>query len=394
MSPLQAGRLLLVTNNLKRYQANTQMEDVINWLKDQPGVLELNVRRLYLDGQPVLKAVLEAIELHRADVVLFVDGPPLLELSLDELVEIRRLVYVAMFFGDIFAHFDSTYKYYTQVIDCGLVDETVEVGRFKLYGTDALFVPYAYLPGVPDAEEAQKTIPVSFIGRTDRFGRMEYIQAANKTFHISLYGVGTPNGPVNKEQMIRIFKTSQINLNFTGVQLDQPYRHARPIDLRVRSAKGRCQEISQHGGFVLSENAPDLALLFKPGVEIDVFDSRKELIDKIEYYLTHPEVTREMALRARKRAHENYRVDAVWSQVVNELMAKARERSGRLPRPDLSPIADEELELTISREMVTIAKSLVRNHELAKLASYVRREGTTKIVRRAALWARGRRWGY
>ncbi len=394
MSEIKTGRLLLVTNNLNRYQANTQMEDVINWLKGQPSVQELNVRHYYLEGQPVFKALIEAIELHKSDLVMFVDGPPLLELSLNELNEIRKIAYVAMFFGDIFAHFDSTYKYYTQVIDCALVDESVEVGRFKLYGSDALFVPYAYLPGTPDFDEVQKTITVSFIGRTDRFGRMEYINAANKTFPISLYGVGTPNGPVNKAQMIQIFKSSQINLNFTGVQLDQPYRHAGPIDLLVRSAKGRCQEISQHGGFVLSENAPEIDLLFKPGVEIDLFDSQKELIDKIAYYLDHPEVTREMAIRAKKRAYEMYRVEVVWRRVVNELIVKARARKGRMTRPDLPLMADEELELSISREMVTIAKSFVHKREWAKLVSYISKEGATKIFRRVALWARGRRWGY
>jgi hypothetical protein len=386
------NHFILVTNNLNRYQANTQMKDVIDWILSQPGVCELNIRNIFLSGISVVDYLLNIIEESSAELLIFIDGPPLLELSPQDLNRIRSKSYIAMFFGDIFAHFQSSYKYFTQVIDCALVDESVEVGRFKLYGVDSIFVPYAYQVKEIEENEITKKIPISFIGRMDRVGRKEYIELAKKHFPITLYGVGTQNGPIKNEDMDVVFRSSIINLNFTGVQFYQPYSNAKPIDLLVKSAKGRCQEVALRGGFVLSENAPEIEKLFIPGQEIDIFDNHIEFLEKIDFYIKNPHIAANIAQKGKLRANLNYRIDIVWGRTIMDLIQKAKVKKYNSTLYAKSEIIalDNELKLSISREFIAEFKRSFKSINIYKIYTFVKLIGIIKTLKYILKYLQGR----
>lgn len=385
-------RIIIVTNNLNRYSANTQMQDVINWILSQPETIEINIRSIFLSGGSVVEYLTNFIDASKAELLIFIDGPPLLELSIFDMKLLSSKIYVAMFFGDIFAHFQSCYKYYTQVIDCALVDESVETGRFKLYGVDSIFVPYTYDVNDSIGDNFAKELPLSFIGRMDRVGRREYLDLAAKHFPISIYGVGTPKGPVTNMEMDKIFRTSIINLNFTGVQFYQPYRYANTIDLRVRSAKGRCQEIALRGGFVLSENAPEIEKLFIPGKEIDVFDNNEEFLEKINFYLKNPDIANKIAEKGKKRANLNYRIEIVWTKTISDLTQKARIRNLKphivtgLERVTF----DQELELSIAREFILVLKGYLKPVDVYKVQFFLKIIGIKKAFKHLLNYLLGR----
>lgn len=76
------------------------------------------------------------------------------------------------------------------------------------------------------------------------------------------------------EEMPRVFKESKINLNIT-----------------LRSIKSgiplRGFDIMGSGGFLLSNFQPDFLELFTPGKDFVFYESEEDLLDKIDYYLSH-----------------------------------------------------------------------------------------------------------
>lgn len=63
----------------------------------------------------------------------------------------------------------------------------------------------------------------------------------------------------------------------------------------------RCFEIPAAGSLLLAQYSDDLATLFEQGKEADFFRSEEELVEKLRYYLGHPEKRREVAAAGRRR---------------------------------------------------------------------------------------------
>lgn len=67
------------------------------------------------------------------------------------------------------------------------------------------------------------------------------------------------------------------------------------------SPNPRTFEISASGTLQLTDTRDDLARFYKPGEEIETYSSQQELLEKVEFYLTHEKERREIALRALER---------------------------------------------------------------------------------------------
>ena len=60
-------------------------------------------------------------------------------------------------------------------------------------------------------------------------------------------------------------------------------------------------EITAHGGFMLTYETPELSSCFRIGEECDVFHDEAELLDKIDYYISHPDERRAIAAAGQRR---------------------------------------------------------------------------------------------
>jgi spore maturation protein CgeB len=60
-------------------------------------------------------------------------------------------------------------------------------------------------------------------------------------------------------------------------------------------------EITAAGGFMLCGHQAEIDRYFKVGTECDTFTSERELLDKVRYYLAHPDQRREIALAGQRR---------------------------------------------------------------------------------------------
>lgn len=89
-------------------------------------------------------------------------------------------------------------------------------------------------------------------------------------------GVSTHTG------MPKIFRHSKINLNITIKPIQTG------IPLRVWDVLG-C------GGFLLSNYQAEIPEYLQPGKDLDCYEDLSELHDKVQYYLTHEDIRREIA---------------------------------------------------------------------------------------------------
>lgn len=92
-------------------------------------------------------------------------------------------------------------------------------------------------------------------------------------------------------QMPLVFSGSRINLNISLRSIHSG------IPLRVL-------DIMACGGFVLTNRQPEIEECFEDGVEIAIFDSMEECLDKIHYYLNHQEERQQIAEAGRRKVKE------------------------------------------------------------------------------------------
>ena len=108
----------------------------------------------------------------------------------------------------------------------------------------------------------------------------------------------------NYEEMPLVFKQSRINLNIS-----------------LRSIKSgipqRAFDIMGSGGFLLSNYQNDFLDYFIPGEDFYFYDSKKDLIDKIDYYLSH-EAER---IAIAKNGHDKVAAGHTYRHRVQEILS-------------------------------------------------------------------------
>jgi len=134
---------------------------------------------------------------------------------------------------------------------------------------------------------------VSFVGSMYGY-RAEWIAELQASgIQVSCFGHGTENGVVSAAEIPKIYRTSRISLNFSGAG-----QNPGGVGLHdKRQIKARTFEVPGAGGFLLTEIAPGLERYFSIGREVVAFESPSELVDRVRYYLDHPD-ERDAVVRA------------------------------------------------------------------------------------------------
>ena len=76
--------------------------------------------------------------------------------------------------------------------------------------------------------------------------------------------------------------------------------------LEVEGVNCSLFEIAGCGAFQITESKPSLPQLFDEGTEIVTYRTRRELKEKVDYYLAHEQERQEIADRAQRRAHREH----------------------------------------------------------------------------------------
>ena len=105
-------------------------------------------------------------------------------------------------------------------------------------------------------------------------------------------------------EMPYIFKLSKINLNITLRSIQ------RGIPLRAYDILGS-------GGFLLSNYQADLANIFVPGEDFVYYEDRKDLLDKIDYYLANESERKQIAQNAHDKVEKEHSFDVRVGQIID-----------------------------------------------------------------------------
>lgn len=117
-------------------------------------------------------------------------------------------------------------------------------------------------------------------------------------------------------EMYRALKSGRISLN-----------------IHIDVAKGeignmRMFEATGIGSFLLTDDGEHLHKYFEPGVEIETFRDSQELIEKIYYYLEHPEEREAIARRGQERCLRDYSMSkraAEFDEIIKKYLSQASE---------------------------------------------------------------------
>ncbi len=118
-------------------------------------------------------------------------------------------------------------------------------------------------------------------------------------------------GFVPDNSLRSFFVRSAINLGFTRMVGDDP-------DVAgITQIKLRDFEVPLAGGFYLVERAPGYEEFFGLGTEVETWDTPHALLEKVRYYLDHPEERKAIATAGQRRAEREH----TWRHRFEQLFA-------------------------------------------------------------------------
>lgn len=142
----------------------------------------------------------------------------------------------------------------------------------------------------------------SFVG-TAYGNRSKWISGLeDRGIKVDCFGHGWKNGPVRSEEIPRIMRESVISLNFG----DSGMVMRGLVPGRSRQIKARVFEVPGAGGFLMTENAESLDRFYRAGKEIVVYEGISDLVDKIDYFLSHVEERDRIATAGHVRTREEH----------------------------------------------------------------------------------------
>lgn len=181
-------------------------------------------------------------------------------------------------------------------VEESLTDQIVR----NMKGSDLVFNNDGLVESIDKYTAAHKFIGYELAERE----RRRTLNALAEKFNVDLYTLSDTSELINVNakgqartftEMPKIFNLSKINLNIT----------MRPIQAGIPL---RVFDIISSGGFCMTNFQSELLDLFEIGNDLEAYTSIEELIDKCEYYLTHEDERKRIALNGYNKAKEIHNI--------------------------------------------------------------------------------------
>jgi spore maturation protein CgeB len=212
--------------------------------------------------------------------------------------------------------YESYSRHWAPAFHFAATTDMTAVGKYRRDGIQTvLHIQWGFNPFRYRAQAIPCDGKVSFVGQVHSHRGELVRRLASAGVPVECWGRGWPHGRLPFEDMVKLFGSSAINLNFSESSITFGVRSLGKVFLNRRAdgtfhvhgvsrmrdnaatllgkhrlqIKGRVFEIPGAGGFLLTEMADDLDRYFAPDREIVVFRTPAELVDKARYYLRHTE---------------------------------------------------------------------------------------------------------
>ena len=181
-------------------------------------------------------------------------------------------------------------------VDLNLTNSPDSVIKYMVHGGLAMFWPEAAHPEIHRPYEVPFEFDVSFVGACYGW-RPTFIRALCKRgIHVECFGNSWPNGPLSDTEMVRLYSRSRVNLGFAGVG------HSR----RLMCLKARDFEVPMSGGLYMTQDNPELSLVYEVGSEIVTYTDADDCAEKIKRLLDYPDEAEQIRRAGRARALKDH----------------------------------------------------------------------------------------
>ncbi len=173
--------------------------------------------------------------------------------------------------------------------------------------------------GNPDTKEREEILSslinnygaINIYCRSYNFYKsLEEIQSLNlmDKNSVELYRKSYRGYVESRKKLANIFVSSKINIDI--------------ISKNKKAINYRCLEVMASGGFLISQKNADNIKYFDEGKDFETFETKEELIDKIEFYLKNLNIAQSIALRGRINAVNNFSCTDILKNMLKVIYGK------------------------------------------------------------------------
>jgi glycosyltransferase involved in cell wall biosynthesis len=170
-------------------------------------------------------------------------------------------------------------------------------------------------------------LDVSFYGglKCDRKQQIDYLK--NNDVNISCFG-SSFGKYLSQEELNLVLNRSKIGISFNKFDV-QPLKVKFPKDYpRATAITAHTFEYLLCGRFVLSEEIKNFERFLIPEKEVINFNGKKDLLDKIRYYLEHEQEREDIARAGHMKVMTYFEGGVVAKRMANLIIKKANEING------------------------------------------------------------------
>ncbi|CAH8247217.1 glycosyltransferase [Paenibacillus melissococcoides] len=244
-----------------------------------------------------------AVDTQKYAAVLFVESPTRPRISIKHRERVQAPVLFWIHHGEnrLAANLEM----------CGMYRPDILLMSHSLHLASRFQVPIRFFPfGVDphlfhsDIPYAKRSIDVSFVGTR---GHELYKNRNESLRFIEANLQGKANLSLRKniflEDLSKHYGNSKIVFNQTADTI-------KSFNMRLFEGMG-C------GALILTDNTPEQSALFENGVHYVLYDSREDMLEKLRYYLNHPDEAAKIAAEGQRHVVRNHTYEHRASQVLD-----------------------------------------------------------------------------
>jgi hypothetical protein len=239
------------------------------------------------------RKILKYIDLNNVNSLIIFSHNDNFQISLDFLKNIKDKVKIVFNFKDDGTNTFIYSRYYSIISDATITNCEYANTYYKSLNINSFLSRYTLSNLSSDTlsnkrlRNSKKKYDISFVGsflKNDRKEFIEYIKKENLSYFF--LDTSKDQKKISQKKYYNIIRVSKINLNFssTGDKKYNFFKNTDPFINHSYSPKHRIEEAGLNKGFILSEYASELRSSWKKN-EIVLFYDKKEMINKIFYYL-------------------------------------------------------------------------------------------------------------
>ncbi len=244
-------------------------------------------------------------------------------------------------------------KYWAPLFTLVSTTDSKAIELYKKYGITNVIKSqwganhYLYKPVLDLKVDRLEGSSITFVGK--KFGnRSMYIEALKNTgLPVMAFGGGWQGGRLSQEEMLAVFSQSKINLNFSETHIIGAKATLKSIiklfvvkelkkykfvgnnffdnltsikGMYKKCIKGRVFEVPATGGFLMTgKSDDDISQYYEPDKEIVVFENQNEMVEKCQYYLSHPQERDKIAIAGYQRTLKDHTYEQRFQEIFKAL---------------------------------------------------------------------------